>query len=375
IQVVQNLEGGIVRALAVREGQTVKRGDLLLTIDPTQARSSVNETAERIAGLRALVARLQAEMNGEPLSFPSDLARAHATLIAHQRALFAARRRELDAALSALQAQQRQRAQELVELDAKIKTLVLSLRLARQQRDIIKPLARTRAASQSELLAAETKVNETEGALQAAKLAIPRVEAQLAEAKDREAEKAANVRADALRRLSDARVELAALQETRTGKADQLARTAVRAPADGIVKTVHVTTVGQVVQPGRNLVEIVPLDDTLLIEARIRPQDIAFLRPGQPAVVKLTAYDFALYGGLKGEVERIGADSITNEKGETYYLIQVRTGSSQLKRGGDVFRIIPGMVAEVDVMTGRKTVFAYLTKPLTRMRHAALTER
>ncbi|MEL7302435.1 MAG: HlyD family type I secretion periplasmic adaptor subunit [Pseudomonadota bacterium] len=375
LQVVQNLEGGIVREIHVREGMTVARGEVLLRIDPTQARSRVNEAGERIVGLRALVQRLQAEMSGKELTFSPELVESNPTLIAHQRALFEARQREYRAAISSLKSQQRQRAQEIVELRAKIGTLKRGLSLAEQQLAIIRPLARDRAASKAELLNAETKVNETRGALEAAELAVPRVESQLAEARDREAEKAANFRADALRKLAEARVELAALEQANTGSTDKLVRTVVRAPTSGIVKTLAVTTVGQVVQPGKNLVEIVPLDDTLLVEARISPQDIAFLRPGQPAVVKLTAYDFSLYGGLNGQVETIGADSITTEKGETFYVIKVRTESSQLKRGADVFRIIPGMVAEVDILTGKKSVFAYLTKPLTRMRHVALTER
>ncbi|MEO1545028.1 MAG: HlyD family type I secretion periplasmic adaptor subunit, partial [Pseudomonadota bacterium] len=178
-----------------------------------------------------------------------------------------------------------------------------------------------------------------------------------------------------LEKLNEARVELGALQEVNKRSADKLARTVIRAPATGIVKTVHVTTIGQVVQPGIDLIEIVPLNDTLLIETRIRPQDIAFLRPGQLARVKLTAYDFALYGGLEGEVENIGADSVTDDKGETYYLIQIRTNGVQLEHGGKDLPVIPGMVAQVDVLTGEKTVLAYLTKPLTRMRDEALRER
>ncbi|MEO0730059.1 MAG: HlyD family efflux transporter periplasmic adaptor subunit, partial [Pseudomonadota bacterium] len=148
-----------------------------------------------------------------------------------------------------------------------------------------------------------------------------------------------------------------------------------RAPVAGIVKTVHVTTEGQVVKPGSDLVEIVPQDDTLLVEARVRPQDIAFLRPGQPALVKLTAYDFSLFGGLDGKLERIGADSITDDKGETYYLIRVRTAKSHIGEAHEKLPILPGMVAEVDIITGARTVLAYLTKPLTRMRQVALTER
>ncbi len=375
IQLVQNLEGGIIREIVVREGDRIVQGDVILRIDPTQADASHGETQERILGLRALSTRLEAELSGTLLIFAEDLKLDAANLVERQRQTFEARKHELDAAIAGLDSQYRQRQQELIELDAKVATLKRSLEIAQAQAEILAPLAKSRAVSRSDLLAAEAKVNDTRGELQAAQLAIPRVRAQAEEVQDRRAEKLSGYRAEALGKLNDARIELAALGEVNKRSADKLARTIVRAPATGIVKTVHVTTIGQVVQPGSDLIEIVPLNDTLLIEARIRPKDIAFLRPGQDARVKLTAYDFALYGGLDGEVEHIGADSVTNEKGETYYLIKVRTDVGGLLHGGEDLPVIPGMVAEVDVLTGKKTVLAYLTKPLTRMRHDAMKER
>jgi adhesin transport system membrane fusion protein len=375
IQVVQNLEGGIVRALNVREGARVEAGDILLLIDPTQAGSDLGERRERILGLQAQVARLQAEVAGTSLAFPAAVAEAVPTLVARERESFKARRETLDAALSALALQEKQRAQEILELEARVENQQRALELARSELAILKPLAEKRAVARSEIIAAERRFNEADGQLRAAQLALPRVRAQRHEARDRRVERAAKFRADALQELTRARVELSALTEANRGTADTLARTTVRAPATGIVKTMHVNTVGQVVKPGSDLVEIVPVNDKLMIEARVRPQDIAFLRPGQPALVKLTAYDFALYGGLDGELVQIGADSVTNERGETYYLIRVRTEGSRLRHGSDSLPIIPGMVAQVDVKTGRKTVLAYLTKPLTRMRQDALSER
>jgi adhesin transport system membrane fusion protein len=182
-------------------------------------------------------------------------------------------------------------------------------------------------------------------------------------------------RNEAIQQLSGARLEVAVLNEQVKGNEDRLSRTTVKAPVSGIVKTVHVTTSGQVVQPGQSLIEIVPMNDTLLVEARVKPKDIAFLHPGQPAIVKLSAYDFALYGGLRGEVEHIGADSITDDKGETYYLILVRTANRTLAGNGEMLQVLPGMVADVDVRTGEKTVLGYLMKPLTRIRQDAMRER
>jgi len=375
IQLVQNLEGGIVREIAVREGALVREGDVLVRIDPTQAGSSLGEAREKIFGLKALIARLEAEVEIRPLAFPPELEAQRPGLVAHQRDHYETRRRELEAVTSALDQQERQRAQEVVELEAKIATLTKGLELAREELQLIRPLERTRAASRSEVLQIEVRVNDTEGNLKAAELALPRVKAAMAEVTDRRNEKLSAFRGDALQKLASARVEIAALQESSRGSQDKVDRTVVRAPVAGIVKSVHMTTVGQVVSPGSSLVEIVPMNDSLLIEAQVRPQDIAFLRPGQETLVKLTAYDYSVYGGLKGRLEQIGADSITTDKGDTYFLIRVRTEQSTLKKGGTELPIIPGMVADVDVRTGSKTVLAYLTKPLARMRHEALKER
>lgn len=375
LQLVQNLEGGILREILVREGQSVREGETLLRIDPTQAGSSVGEVREKIDGLKALMARLEAEVAGVAIAFPDGLAERRPDLVRHQMELFETRRSELALSLDALEKQRAQRAQEIVETEARIATLKRALALAEEELQLMRPLAASKAASRTEMLAVESKVNDTQGSLSAAELALPRLRSAREEAESRVAEKTSAFRSEALQQLSNARVELGSLSETIKGSEDRVSRTTIKAPVSGIVKTVHVSTPGQVVQPGHNLVEIVPMNDTLVVEAQVQPKDIAFLRPGQKALVKLTAYDFSIYGGLEGHVEHIGADSITNERGDTYYLIRVRTGKSSLERNGEVLQIIPGMVADVDVLTGSKTVLAYLTKPLTRMRQTAMRER
>ena len=375
IQVVQNLEGGIVREVLVREGGFVREGDVILRIDPTLAGSSLGEAREKMLGLGALIARLEAEVEGRPLSFPAELAQGRPDLVTHQRDHYEARRKEIEAAVAALDLQETQRSQEIKEARSRIETLRRALAIATEEQDLLRPLERTRAVSRSELLVVEAKVNDTRGALEATSLAIPRLEAAVSEIARRRTERIEAFRGEALQRLSSARVEHSALLEVSRGSEDKVARTTVRAPTDGIVKTVNVTTPGQVVQPGHNLVEIVPINDTLLVEAQVRPQDIAFLRPGQDALVKITAYDYSIYGGLAARLEHIGADSISTEKGETYYLIRVRTDKSQLTHGNVSLPIIPGMVAEVDIITGSKTVLGYLAKPLVRMRQTALRER
>jgi membrane fusion protein, adhesin transport system len=375
LQVVQSLEGGIVRAIAVKEGQQVRAGDLLLSIDPTAPGAQLAEGREKSAGLMAAAARLDAEAKGVAPIFPDEIAARRPDIITTERALHESRRRELDSALSALDLQIRQREQEVIETQAKIDSLKATLAVARREWDLVRPLVASGAAARVEGLRAEGKIVETEGALRGAELALPRVEAALAEARDKRSEKQQSFRSDALARLAQAENELAALTQAMRGAEDKVRRTDMTAPVNGIVKSVNITTIGQVIQPGSSAMEIVPLDETLLVEAQIRPQDIAFLRPGLDAMVKLSAYDSTIYGGLPATLEHIGADSVTTEKGETYYVIRVRTRAAALRHRDRDLPIIPGMVAEVEVKTGEKTVMQYLLKPMTRMKQQALRER
>jgi membrane fusion protein, adhesin transport system len=375
LQVVQSLEGGIVRAIAVREGQQVKAGDLLLSIDPTAPGAQLAEGREKSAGLMAAAARLDAEAKGITPRFPDEISVRRPDIVATETALHESRRRELDSALSGLDLQIRQREQEVVETQAKIDSLKATLAVARKEHDLVRPLVASGAAARVEGLRTEGKIVETEGALRGAELALPRVEAALAEARDKRREKQQSFRSDALARLAQAENELAALTQAMRGAEDKVRRTDMTAPVNGVVKSVNVTTIGQVVQPGSSAMEIVPLDDTLLVEAQIRPQDIAFLRPGLDAMVKLSAYDYTIYGGLPATLEHIGADSVTTEKGDTYYVIRVRTRAAALRHRDRDLPIIPGMVADVEVKTGEKTVMQYLLKPMTRMQQQALRER
>jgi adhesin transport system membrane fusion protein len=375
VQLVQNLEGGIVRAIHVREGQGVREGDLLMSIDPTSPGAQLEEAREKIGALSAMMARLDAELNGREPVFPAELSERRPDLVANESALFRSRRAERESALAGLDLQIRQREQELVETTARVANLGGGLEIAKRELGLLRPLLASGAAARIEVIRAEGKVNDTEGLLKAAELALPRIEAAIAEARGRREEKAQGFRAEALAKLSQVESEFAALTQAMRGNEDKVRRTEMKSPVNGVVKTVHVTTIGQVVQPGLSVVEIVPMDETLLVEAQVRPQDIAQLRPGLGAIVKLTAYDFAIYGGLDATLEHIGADSVTTEKGETYYVIRARTTRASLSHAGREWPIMPGMVAEVEVKTGRKTVLQYLMKPITRVGHAALRER
>ena len=375
IKVVQNLEGGIVSAILTKDGAQVKEGQVLLRIDPTGFGARLNESLGRQAGMQATLTRLRAESDGTDPNFNDELIKDWPDLVARELTLYQSRREGLQASLSALTQLVRQRSQEIKEVRNQIRVLGRSLALAKEELNLMRPAVAEGIVSRVELFRTESRVNDLDGDLSSAKLSLPRIQATLDEAKQRLEEREKQFRSEALLERNTTEVELSALTESIGAEQDRVARTDVRAPVDGIVKEVKVTTIGQVVQPGLDLVEIVPLDDSLLIEAEVRPADIAFLRPGQPAVVRVTAYDFTIFGTLEGELESISADTIEDENGDQFFKILVRTDRNYLGEEGAGNSFLPGMVAEVDVVTGNKTVLQYIANPLLRIKGQALRER
>jgi adhesin transport system membrane fusion protein len=375
VQVVQNLEGGIVANILVHEGEVVERGQVLLRIDDIAAASSFRERRERLRALRGAMVRLQAEVEGRDISFDEGLAREAEAFVRNETALFDARRRALGSELEVLESQVDQRRQELLELEHRTRQLQRSLDLAKEELAITEPLAARRVVSKVDLLRLKRQVNDLEGELESARLTLPRVRAALREAERRIVERQDSFVAEAQRELNTVQAEATALAESLAADADRVERTDVRSPVRGTIKQLLVRTVGGVVQPGQDLVEVVPLEDTLLVEAQVRPADIAFIHPGQPAVVKVTAYDFSVYGGLDGVVEDISADTITDDAGEDFYRIRIRTTENALEGSSDDLPIIPGMTTQVDILTGKKTVLDYLLKPIVDAGDRALNER
>ena len=377
IQVVQNLEGGIVRELGVQAGATVQEGDVLLVIDDTRFSATLREGNQKRYALLAKATRLQAETKDAEFALPPELEQSAPEIVAQERRLYRSRQQELESNLQVIDQQLRQRRQELVEVRSRRSQLQGNYALLREELERTEPLVDEGVVSEVEVLRLRRQVNEVRGDLDAARLSLPRISAGITELQRRKDEVRAQFRSGSQAELTEARTELAGLKEANVALEDRVERTLVRAPTTGTVKQVMVTTVGQVVQPGMDLVEIVPLEDTLLVEARVRPADIAFVRPQQPATVKLTAYDYAIYGGLDATVEHISADTIVDENdrdAESYYLIRVRTDESRFGEADDL-PVIPGMTAVVDILTGKKTVLQYLLKPVLRARERALRER
>lgn len=375
IQLVQSLEGGIIREIHVREGALVEKGDILVRIDPMSVGAKDEEQKQKMAGLSAKRARLLGEVDQKAPTFDASLTASHPQMVRHEQRQYQSRAQQMAAALDALQHQIVQRQQQIAETNATIAGQVLTLKSVREELEILKPLVAEGAVSRIDVIRLEGRDAELTGQLATARLTLPRYEAAIAEAKSEMRQAEARFRTEALDELNEVTVELATLRESNRAQASKISRTEIRAPERGLVKHVHVTTRGQVIKPGVDIVEIVPLDDTLLVEAKIRPQDVAFLYPGQAATVKVTAYDYTLFGSLKGKLERISADAIETEKGDTFYLAHIRTTQSFLAHNGKTYPIIPGMVAAVDLLTGKKTVLQYLVKPFTRMRSEAFRER
>ncbi|AWB66958.1 HlyD family type I secretion periplasmic adaptor subunit [Saccharobesus litoralis] len=392
IQVVQNLEGGILKSIFVKEGDTVEIGQRLLTIDETRFLSDYREQETQRFTLGAREYRLRQELTSvvisqidgqyevkieeQSLAFPDLDPVKHSELIQRQRSIYDERIRNLRNQLQILQQQVNQKRTALAELSSKVGTLEQSYKLVAKELSLTRPLAKRGVVSEVELIKLERTANDVKGELQSARISMPKLEAEIREVTNKREEVALKFRNDTQERLQEVEGTLAGMDEILISLRDRLTRTLVVSPVKGTIKTININTVGGVIQPGMDLIEIVPIEDSLLIEAKILPKDIAFLRPNLNAVIKLTAYDFAIYGGLKGKVEHISADTIKDEEtDESYYHIKVRTEDSYFDKNNDPLPIIPGMTASVDVITGKKTVLDYLLKPIIRAKHNALREK
>jgi len=376
IQIIQHQEGGIVRELMVKEGEEVAAGQVLMRLSDVGALSDLGSNQKRYLGLKAKSLRLRAEAEGkEAPKFTDDVIKGAAESVREEVDAFRANRQNVDTQISVLVQQLSRREQEVKELNTRTRDLREVIRLAQEERDMIAPLVKRGSAPKMELLQLERSMKERQTELNSLITSLPRAKSAISEAKARMDELRSSARAQAQSELSAVQIEMGTIKETLGALSDRQERTEIRSPVAGVVKERKINTIGAVIQPGQDVMEIVPKDDQLLVEAAVRPADIAFLYPGQKAVVKVTAYDFSIYGGLKGELVDISADTISNEKDETFYRVRIRTPDTHLIHRGDRLEIIPGMVASVDILTGKKTVMEYLMKPLIKTLDSAMRER
>jgi membrane fusion protein, adhesin transport system len=378
-QVVQSLEGGIVEAIHVRAGDHVNKGDVLLRIDDTGFSSDLGELLAKEASLRTKLVRLRHELEGDasvPPDFPSELRELAPDTVAAELELYSIRRRSLAGQRSVLEERVQQRRRELAETAVNEARITANLELAREEEALKEPLAERGVVPRTDVIRLQREIADLEGQFAGSREQRPRLEAAIREAEGQVEELELRFREEAQAEFSQATAEFSIVRESMRSARDRVVRTEVRAPVSGIVNELNVNTIGGVVRAGENLVEIVPLEDLLRVEVKVRPSDIAFVHPDQPALVKISAYDFSIYGGLEGAVEKISADtSVDEDTREVFYLVTVRTEDSELGSGAEKMSIIPGMVASVDIMTGKKTVLDYLLKPINKAREQALRER
>jgi len=375
VQVVQNLEGGIVSEILVDEGERVDAGQILVKIDDTSFSSSYEENRLRFIELKAKSIRLEAEATGTPFKVDKKTKAEMTDLILQEESLYFINKQQLDKKLSILKEQVAQRENELREAQAKETQLQTNYKLIAREVEITKPLVQSGLVSQVEYLKLSREATTMKGELDAISLSIPRIRSTIAEAKNKIEESRLEFRYKAKEELTKVNAEMSRILESGQALEDRVKRTLVRSPVNGIVKQLLVNTINGVIQPGMDIVEIVPIQDNLLIETKIRPSDIAYLYPGQKAIVKFTAYDFAIYGGLEGHVTHISADTIVDEEGNNYYMVRIKTDANYLVHNGERYEVLVGMVANVDIVTGKKTVMDYLLKPILKAKQGALRER
>ncbi|MFN7089559.1 HlyD family type I secretion periplasmic adaptor subunit [Allorhizobium sp. NPDC080224] len=378
-QIVQSSEAGVVETIAVQVGQIVRKGELIVQLNNTTTESSLGESVAKARALGAKIARLALEEVGSyDVAFvcPNEVQSVASQVCANEERLFAANKAAYLNKAGVLRERVRQRENELSEAQANIVRLEQNITQATRQYDLMSPLAKKGLVAQTELIALERELTDQRGQITVYQESLERLRGAVEEARLQVDELALQLRQQALTEKAQTLAELSVIDETIRGATDRVSRTDIRSPVDGIVNTLEVNTIGAYVDPGTVVAGIVPTADTLLIEAKISPRDVAFVTRGQKAIVKITAYDFSIFGGLEGEVTNISADSIVDkDKGETFYLVHVKTDQSELMRGDKSYPIIPGMVASAEIMTGRKTILSYLMKPINKAQSVALTER
>ncbi len=375
-QEIQNLEGGILELMRVREGQVVDEGQPLAKLSPRILEANLRDAQSKQRENEVALIRLQAELDGVEPAFPEDLQKEFPQVIRDQMSTFRARKAQFASEEQSIRSQIEQRNREVEEALSRKQQIEENLRITIQRRDVVLPLVEKKIYSRLDYLAIEQQIAGLRGDLNTVLQTIEKSRSAVREATQRLATRQSEIITNVTEEMNKRRSENNSLRETIVAVQDRLTRTEILSPMRGTVKRILINTMGGVIKPGETILELVPLDDTLVVEARIKPTDIGFIKPNQKAMIKLTAYDFSIYGGLEGFVEDISADTIEDKRGEPYYQVKLRTKKSNMvSREGKPLPIIPGMQASVDIITGEKTVLAYLLKPITKATQNAMTER
>lgn len=384
IQTIQSLDGGVISEILVKEGSIVKKGQALMKIDTTRFEASLSENKNLLESLIATKIRLEAEIDldiDKPmpiLEFDNKQLKSYPEIIEIQKNLFKIRYEELKSVMNTLKLQMQQKRQELLELKSKQSQLYRSLQFIKEEMATIEKLVSRKAKSNIELIAIKRKYNDLQGEYNAVRLSIPRSELSIKESESKLVEKIKNFKSEATHTLQEINSEINTYESKLVSEQDKLDKTIIVSPVDGIIKLIYSNTIGGVVRSGVDLIEIVPNSEVLLVEAKIDPKDIAFINPTQKVVIKISAYDFSIYGALDGKIREISADTIKDEEskeGKSFYKIIVETNKTYLEKNGEEFPIIPGMIANIEIITGKKTILDFILKPILKTKDGALHER
>lgn len=383
IQTIQSLDGGIVEEILVRTGGHVTKGLPLMKIDITRFQASLEENKESYNQWLVMRERLELEstLNLQQVpkfSLSSEIKELGAEYVKSEEALYNSRIGELQSAIKVLDSQRKQKVQELKEVKEQIKQLKVKVKLVQVERTTVKKLVQTGIKSKVELIAVEKEYQQYVGDIKTAELSIPRLEFAITEIKDKKQEQLQKFQAEASKELQQISVEIKKAEARLVSETDKLDKTVIKSPVDGIIKEIYMNTIGGVVQSGDTLMDIIPNSDNLIVEAKIDPKDIAFINPMQKAIVKISAYDFTIYGGLDGKIINISADSIIDKdskEGKSFYKVTIQTEKNFLEKNGVKLPIIPGMVTNVDIITGKKTIMDYILKPILKIKQNAFHEK
>lgn len=377
-KVIDHLEGGIVKEIKVKEGDIVDQGQVLLLVDATVAREKYAEGLQVYYRTQAQIARLKAQSESKPFVMPEEVQQKAPDIAAREMDLY---KQALDRVINEKKIatnELEQRKQENLQAKAQVEQLENRLALIEEEAKMMQPLLASGVVPKMDWIKVQREMSDTKGELASARVSVPKTEAAINEAKQKLEQVEINIRNEENRELRDAQLRWADIKDNTVKDLDRLQRTEIRSPVRGTIKEMKINTIGGVIQPGKDLIAIVPLEDQLLVEAQILPADVAFLRPGMKAIIKVTAYDYGIYGGLDAVLLDISADTIVDEKTKDqkqYFRIRLKTDKNYLGTEAKKLPISPGMTAQVDILTGKKTVWQYIMKPILKARDNALTER
>ena len=374
-QIIQNLEGGIVSEILVKEGESVEKDQILIKISNEKSNSTVASNELKALYLQAQIKRLESELKREVFTFENSDNEQLNDFLNNENELYLTNKKQLESKVSILKEQIKQKENESKDARQTIEHLRFSVNAISKEVEMTKPMVDRGIRSQVDFLKLQREQSDAKQKLQSVMLSIPKIESEILEINKKIDETYQMNDSQTREKLNETVSALKDLEANATASTDQVLRTIVKSPSNGIVQKLHINTIGGAIKPAQDLIEIVPTDYKLIVEVKVLPKDIAFIYQGQKAIVKFSAYDFSIYGGLNGNVINISPDTITEKDDKTFYIVRIETEKNHIAYKNKQMKIIPGMVADVDIMTGKKTILDYILKPILKTKQYTFTER